>query len=178
MSTVRGVAIGVVRALDDQHRGQVQIEFPTEAGQQTVPVRDWARVATLMAGADRGSWFMPEVGDEVLVAFANDDAEDPYVIGALWSEPPGTVASPPKNTAFSQRRLKSKRGHTVTLDDGDGRKVELRSEGGHTVVLDDANDEVVVRSKAGHSVKLDTDGIELKVGGRRIAISASSIEFS
>jgi uncharacterized protein involved in type VI secretion and phage assembly len=177
MSTVRGVVLGVVSALDDQHRGQVQIEFPAEADEQTVPVRDWARVATLMAGPDRGAWFMPEVGDEVLVAFVNDDAEDPYVIGALWSEPPGTAASPPKDTAFSQRRLKSKRGHTVTLDDGDGPKVELRSQAGHTVVLDDKNDKLEVRSKAGHTVTLDANGIELKVGGRRITVSASAIEF-
>jgi uncharacterized protein involved in type VI secretion and phage assembly len=51
----------------------------------------WARVATMMAGRNRGTWFMPDVGDEVLVAFERGDVKEAYVIGALWnakSRPP------------------------------------------------------------------------------------------
>ena len=54
----------------------------------------WARQATLMAGNDRGTWFIPEVDDELLVVFEAGDPSRPYVIGALWNgrdAPPETM---------------------------------------------------------------------------------------
>jgi uncharacterized protein involved in type VI secretion and phage assembly len=177
MSLVRGVVIGRVKALDAAHRGQVQVEFPLETEDQCGIAYDWARVATLMAGADRGTWFMPEIGDEVLVAFANDDAVDPYVIGYLWSEPPGNAAQPPSGAAFGQRRIRSTRGHTLTFDDTDARTVEIRSSGGHTITLDDAAGKVEVHAANSNRITLDANGIELVVGGRRIAMTASTIEL-
>jgi uncharacterized protein involved in type VI secretion and phage assembly len=196
MSLVRGLVIGRVKALDDSHRGQVQIEFPIEVAESCGIAEDWARVVTLMAGADRGSWFMPEVHDEVLVGFANDDAEDPYVLGFVWSEPPGKAAKPPDGAKFGQRRLKSKRGHTLTFDDTDANLVELRTHAGHTILLDEANDKIVVQTagtphhsitldnsaitvedKQQHSIKFDSNGISLTVGPRRIVMSTSTIDF-
>jgi uncharacterized protein involved in type VI secretion and phage assembly len=194
MSSVRGLVLGRVKALDDSHRGQVQVMYETEADDQCGIAYDWARVATSMAGADRGEWFMPEVGDEVLIGFANEEAVDPYVLGYVWSEPPGTNATPPKGAAFEQRRLKSKRGHTFTFDDSDANLVELKTNGDHSVTLDDAQGTLVVKGSSGFTVTidgsklelkvdvktvtLDSNGIELKVGGRKIAITPSAIEFT
>ncbi|BCJ39852.1 hypothetical protein GCM10010168_27120 [Actinoplanes ianthinogenes] len=159
MGAVRGVVIGIVRSLDDQkHRGQVEVEFPAERGEQTVPVRDWARVATPFAGPGRGLWLMPEVGDEVLVACVGEDPADPYVIGALWSEPPGTVAAPPAGAKPGQRLIRSVTGHTVLLDD-DGDRVEVRHQGGARI-------------------SLDAGQVELVMGGRRIRMTGDAIEFS
>ena len=178
MSTVRGIALGRVKALDASHRGQVQVEFENEADDQCGITYDWARVVTSMAGADRGGWFMPEVGDEVVVGFADDEAVDPYVLGYVWSEPPGNAAKPPDDTAFTQRRFKSKRGHMLTFDDGDANLVELKSAGGNTVTLDDAHNTLVVRASSGYTVTVDQNGIELKAGGRKIVITPSTIELT
>lgn len=197
MSLVRGLVIGRVKALDDNHRGQVQVEFPIEAAESCGIAEDWARVVTMMAGADRGSWFMPEPNDEVLVGFANEDAEDPYVLGFVWSEPPGSAAKPPDGTKFGQRRLKSKKGHTFTFDDTDDNLVELKTNAGHTVLLDEKNDKIVIHTggtgdkhtitldasaitvedKQHHTIKLDSSGIALTVGPRRIVMSSSTIDF-
>ena len=121
---------------------------------------------------------MPEVGDEVVVGFADDEAVDPYILGYVWSEPPGTNAKPPSDTAFTQRRFKSKKGHTLTFDDGDANLIELKSAGGNVVTLDDANKKIVVEASSGYTVTLDQNGIELKVGGRKIAITPSTIELT
>jgi uncharacterized protein involved in type VI secretion and phage assembly len=167
-----------VKALDDSHRGQVQVEFEAEADDQCGITYDWARVVSPMAGNDRGEWLMPEVGDEVVVAFADDEAIDPYVLGYVWSEPPGTDAKPPDGAAFTQRRFKSKKGHTLTFDDGDANLIEVKSAGGNKVTLDDANKKIVVEASSGHTVTLDQNGIELKAGGRKVAITPSTIELT
>lgn len=177
MSMVRGLALGRVKALDDSHRGQVQVEFENEANEQRGITYDWARVVSPMAGNDRGEWLMPEVGDEVVVGFADDEAIDPYILGYVWSEPPGDV-KPPDGAAFTQRRFKSKKGHMLTFDDGDANLIELKSAGGNVVTLDDANSKLVVQSSQGYTVTLDQSGIELKVGGRKIAITPSTIELT
>ncbi len=179
MSLVRGLVIGRVKGLDDKHRGQVLVDFPIEVESGQGKAEDWARVVTMMAGDDRGSWFMPEEGDEVLVGFGNDDAEDPYVVGFVWSEPPGTAAKPPNGARFGQRRLQSKRGHTFTLDDTDANLVELRTKAGHTVLLDERNDKVVIHTGGSqqHTITLDASGIALTVGPRRIVMSDTAIDF-
>ena len=80
----------------------------------------WARLATLMGGANRGSWFIPEHGDEVLVAFEGGDPRRPYVLGGLWNgsdAPPETMDGAGNNY---KKVLKTRNGVKVTLDDTDG----------------------------------------------------------
>jgi phage baseplate assembly protein gpV len=64
MSMVQGVVVGLVTQV--RADGQVKVHFPWLDEEHET---DWVRIATLMAGKDRGSFFMPEVEDEVLVAF-------------------------------------------------------------------------------------------------------------
>jgi len=72
----------VVGIEDPDQLGRVQVSLPA-LGEGTQPV--WARIATLMAGSQRGAWFIPEVDDEVLVAFEGGDPRHPYMLGALWN---------------------------------------------------------------------------------------------
>ena len=78
-----------------------------------------------MAGAGRGSYFLPEVDDEVLVAFEHGDVRSPYVVGALWN---GKDAPPAKNSDGQNniRVIHSRSGHLVRLDDTNGdEKIEV-----------------------------------------------------
>jgi phage baseplate assembly protein gpV len=78
----------------------------------------WARVATLSAGPDRGTWFVPEVGDEVLVAFEAGDPHRPYVLGSLWNanaRPPETDPAR-KVVCEVSLALEDRNGNEVTLD--------------------------------------------------------------
>jgi phage baseplate assembly protein V len=133
MSKVAGVVTGVVTAVKDpDQQGRVQLSFPFLGGQNQ---STWAPVATLMAGGGRGSWFMPEVGDEVLVAFDHGDFDHPFVVGFLWNgqdQPPASDITP------SVRRLQTVSGHKVDFDDRDGsQKITIKTQGGHTIEMND-----------------------------------------
>ena len=83
MGKIQGVVTGrVVNVVDPDHQGRVQVSLPYLGGQNT---SYWAPVATMMSGKGRGSWFMPEVGDEVLIAFNQDDVAHPFIVGFLWN---------------------------------------------------------------------------------------------
>jgi len=116
-----GKIFGVVPAIvtnnkDEEGLARIKVKFPwlSESDESY-----WARIATLMAGAERGSFFLPEVDDEVLVAFENGDINKPYMIGMLWNgkdKPPDTN----ENGKNDLRFIKSRSGHKIILDDKDG----------------------------------------------------------
>lgn len=96
---------------------------------------DWVRIATPMGGKDRGVYFLPEVGDEVLIAFDRDDIRFPYVIGALWSR---TDKPPEKNENQKNdiRLIKSRKGHLLKFDDSDPGEILIQLADGKKVVID------------------------------------------
>ncbi|HET9532619.1 MAG TPA: phage baseplate assembly protein V, partial [Blastocatellia bacterium] len=109
---VEGVAIGLVtNNKDDQGLGRVKVKYPwREDSQESY----WARPAVLAAGNDRGTLWLPEIGDEVLLAFDKGDIQHPYVIGALWNgkdKPPEPNADGENNT----KKIRSRSGHQITL---------------------------------------------------------------
>jgi uncharacterized protein involved in type VI secretion and phage assembly len=177
---VLGVAAGIVtNNQDPDGLGRVKIKFPWLSDENE---SDWARVTTLMAGGQRGTFFLPEVGDEVLVAFEHGDINYPFVIGSLWNgndNPPETNSDGKNNI----RKIKSRSGHEIVFDDNDEQsteKLEIKTNGGHTVVLDDSSgqEQVGIQSKAGHKVVLnDASGqekIEIvdKAGSNKIVIDS------
>ena len=85
-----GTFYGVYTALvtdivDPDGQGRVRVKLPWSPDSEGSAYEAWARLATMMAGNDRGSWFIPDVEDEVLVAFEAGDPRRPYVVGALWN---------------------------------------------------------------------------------------------
>src|SRR5690242_883455 len=81
-----GVRIAIVTDNQDPNGyGNVKVRLPWLGDSDTNSYEVWARLATMMGGDNRGSWFVPEVGDEVLVAFDGGNPNRPYVIGALWN---------------------------------------------------------------------------------------------
>lgn len=148
----------VTSVQDPDNQGRVQIRLPFVEENDGATALAWARLATLMAGGDRGSWFIPEVDDEVLVAFTAGDPRRPVVIGALWNG----VDAPPESmdSANNVRSLTSRSGHKLTFDDTAGaEKLELRTQGGHTFTLDDAaGGTVTLTHSNGATVKIDAAG--------------------
>ncbi len=79
-------------------------------------------IATLFAGNNRGSWFIPDVDDEVLVSFEGGDVRRPFVLGGLWNgrdAPPESMDGGGRNF---KKVLRSRNGVKVTLDDQDGQE--------------------------------------------------------
>jgi uncharacterized protein involved in type VI secretion and phage assembly len=148
----------VVSVKDDAKQGRVQVELMTVPGGNET-FRVWARLATLMAGPGRGSFIVPEVGDEVLVAFQAGDVRHPFVVGALWNgldAPPTQMDAGGKNDL---RVLKTRSGHVLEFDDGSAPKITLTTPSGCKLVLDDAGGgKITLGHPSGSKIELDASG--------------------
>ena len=150
---------------------------------------NWARIVSFMAGKERGAFFLPEVEDEVLVAFENGEVNRPFIIGALWNgkdAPPDTNSDGKNNI----RVIKSRSGHILQFSDKkDEEKITLKTSKGHIFELDDKSGEekIQIIDKAGKnkiiistkdnkvSITSEMD-IELSAPKGKISMSAKNIE--
>lgn len=157
---VYGVAIGTVSDnKDPKQLGRVKLKLPWWSDDQE---SNWARVASFMGGAGRGAFFLPEVGDEVLVAFEHGDIHRPYVLGALWN----TEAKPPTDNADGKNNLriiKSRSGHQIRLDDTDkGTKIEIIDQtGGNSITINSEENVVSIRSAKDIRIQVRQGSIEV-----------------
>jgi len=165
---IAGVVVGVVtNTQDPAGLGRVKVKFPWLSESEE---SSWARVATPMAGKGRGFYFLPEVEDEVLLAFEHGDARFPYVLGALWNG----QDKPPENNENGEnniRSIKSRSGHVIRLNDTDGEeKIEIIDKSGkNTIVIDTAKNTInltsekdITLSASKGTIKLDAQKIEIK----------------
>jgi len=168
----------VVDVVDPDGQGRVRVRLPWSPDPESRDYEAWARLATMMAGADRGSWFVPDPEDEVLVAFEAGDPRRPYVVGALWNGqdvPPASMDGAGRNTT---KRLKSRNGLTVTLEDADGQeRLTLETPGGQTVELRDGPGEIELRDQNGNTVKLEPAGVTVNAAAK-VTVQASTVEVT
>lgn len=163
-----GVVVGMVtNNQDPDGMGRVKVKFPWLSDTEE---SFWARVASPMAGKERGFYFLPEVEDEVLVTFEHGDVRFPFVLGALWN---GQDKPPEKNDDGKNdaRTIKSRSGHVIRLNDKDGgEKIEIiDSSGNNKIVVDAANHTIEITSEKDitlsapkGTIKLDAQKIEIK----------------
>lgn len=173
MRHIPGVVIGIVVSLEDPDAlGRVKLTFPWMSDGE--PLSNWARIAAPMAGAERGVQFMPEIDDEVLVAFDQGDLRFPFVLGFLWNG----VDKPPE-TEPTRRVIKTVSGHTLTFDDTDGEeKVSIETAGGHRIALDDGGAELSISFNGEEpSITLQQGSVIIKEGSNSIEFSSGGIEI-
>lgn len=155
--------------------GRVKISLPWSPDTAGARYETWARLATFMAGNNRGSWFIPDVDDEVLIVFEGGDPRRPYVIGSLWNgkdSPPESMDGAGKNF---KKVLRSRNGVKMTMDDNDGREqFILETPGGQKVTLKDGPGAVEIVDSNGNSIKLETSGITITASAK-VTINASQV---
>ncbi len=156
-AAVHGLQVGIVTQLESDPEGEdrILVRFPVVDNQgQGI----WARVATLDAGENRGSFFRPEIGDEVIVGFINDNPNDAVVLGMMNSS-----AKPAPLTASDENHEKG----FITRSNirfifNDGKKsVSLETPGGKKMTLDDDAGVIHFEDEKGNKVVIDSDGITL-----------------
>jgi uncharacterized protein involved in type VI secretion and phage assembly len=156
---VKGVAVGIVREIDAAN-GAVRVDFPWLNPPQK---SNWAPIATLMSGAKRGAYFMPEVDDEVLVAFEHGDLEHPFVVGFLWNG-----ADAPPSVERRMRVIHSVNGHEIALYDAEesgGDKGFIRIKDAHGNSIELANGRLSITSVGSLQIKAPN----VVINGRLVA---------
>jgi uncharacterized protein involved in type VI secretion and phage assembly len=134
-TTIQGVALAEVTNNKDPRKwGRVKVKYPWR---ENSPESDWARVAALAGGKDRGTLWLPEVGDEVLVAFDKGDIDHPFVLGGLWNG----VDVPPETNDDGQndtKLIRTRSGHDIRFFDKPGQEsITIQTQGGHSLFMDD-----------------------------------------
>ncbi len=179
---VPGCQLAQVISLDDpQSLARVQVRLLALDGEGGADI--WARVALPFAGDNRGTFFIPEVGDEVLVSFVAGDPRFPIVLGGLWNgstPPPDTIDSGGRNL---RKVIRSKNGVKLTLDDTDGQEQFIvETPGGQKITLKDGPGAITIEDSNGNSVKLETAGItvtaaaKVTVNATQVSVSAGTVQ--
>lgn len=192
------VVVALVTDLNDpDNLGRVKVSYPWLGDRVS---SHWVRQAAPMAGPSRGFYFLPEVNDEVLIAFEHGELTRPYIIGVLWNgadKPVEENSKAVKDGKVVRRTLKTRIGHTILLDDTDNKgeinlttkgkhvltlndrdqNITAKSTSGHTVVLDDKNKNITAKTQSGNTILMDDRGRKIQVtdpNGNMITISTSS----
>jgi phage protein D/phage baseplate assembly protein gpV len=179
------VVAQVSDANDPTQQARVKLTFPWLSDTY---VSDWARTVQPGAGKNRGAMVLPEVGDEVLVAFEQGDIRRPYVLGGLYNgidTPPdgGPALIDGSSGAVNRRSMVSRLGHRIDLLDEDGRtegitlsstgdKLQLKMDHVDTTITVHSDGKVLIEGKGG--IMIDSASAKLELKGGEVSISATS----
>lgn len=162
---MRGVVTGLVTNLNDpDDLGRVKVKYAWLGEIES----DWVRIAAPMAGAQRGFYYLPEVNDEVLVAFEHGDVHHPYIVGMLWSstdKPPKPNSEATASGKVKERIFKSTSGHIVIFDDSSGaEKITIRDK--------TEKNEIIIDSAA-NSMTFNVEGDFTVVAKGKVSITST-----
>lgn len=173
-----GVALGIVTSNKDEgNQGRVKIKMPWLNEDES----DWIPVINFLGGKDHGSFFIPEVDDQVLVAFEQGDLNRPVVIGSFYSK----EVKPEVNTSNGEnniKRIKTKSGHEIIFDDKENQqKLTVSSSSGHKISLDDSSGspKISIEDKTGNNkIEFDSNQGSISISSQTsIKIKAPTIEI-
>lgn len=170
--SIKGLHIGLVSHLQDDPLGEnrIQVKIPTISTEEE---GIWARIATLDAGKERGTFFLPELSDEVIVGFINDDPRHAVILGMLHSsgKPAPLTASDDNNQKgiFSREKLK-------ILFDDEKKSISIETPGGRKIIMDDENGNISLEDKRGNKIILDDNGITIDSAGELSIKAAKDIK--
>ncbi len=177
--SINGILLATVTDNKDPNNlGRVKIMFESYSPNKDI---EWVRVSNIVAGKNRGSFFIPEIGDEVIVAFQQGYIDRPIVIGSLYSKE-DTPPEKTKNDNNCVKMLRTRSGHEIIFDDKEEKEsILIKSKSGHKIILDDVKDseKIVIEDKTGNNsivINSSQDSLVIK-SGKEIKINASEIEI-
>lgn len=183
-NSINGLQIGIVTDIADPEnlfRVKVRIPLLAENGEGI-----WARLATLNASKDMGSYFIPDIGDEVIVGCLGNSPDAPIILGSLYSNyhtPPFTITEDNFLKGFV-----TKEGTKIVLDD-EKKSVEISTQNGNKLTISDDLQGVTIEDENSNKINMDRNGITLesckdftvkatgniKIEGVQTAVEASAI---
>jgi Rhs element Vgr protein len=166
---VSGLQNGVVKQIDQDPDGAVRVEVQIPVVGMDVSI--WARLTMPYATNNAGICFYPEVGDEVILGFVNEDPTFPIILGCLYSAE--KKAPPyPADAQNSVKSIKTKNGVEVKFDD-QNKVLTLQTPGGNKLVLSDQDQGLTLTDQNNNSIKFSSSGIEI-TSASKVTVTAQS----
>jgi uncharacterized protein involved in type VI secretion and phage assembly len=145
-----GLVVGIVENnIDPEGLGRVQLSFPHLSD---INLSNWARVASPMAGSQKGVYFLPEMRQEVLVAFEQGDVNKPVIIGSLWN---GLARPPAVNLGLNEKKLiRMKSGAEILFDETPFKQsITLTDAKGSMIKMDSLTGDIIIEAKGNVVIK-------------------------
>lgn len=160
IGAVSGLKIGIVQKIDTDPEGQyrVQILIPIMQDKQDYV---WARLSTSYASGGAGTFFFPEINDEVLVGFLNEDPRYPVILGSFWSDKNKAPNEPDEPNTL--KSIVAKSGAKLQFDD-EKKIITIDTPGGNSAVLDDDAGSIVIKDSNGNQIEMSSSGITISSG--------------
>lgn len=172
-----GLRIGVVDGFVDDPDGELRVKVLL-SGMSVNSEALWARLAAPDAGNNRGYFFRPESGDEVVIGFFNQDPRQPVILGALY----GSKNTPPQDFAEItdnnlEKGIVTKSGTKILFTDNKKASLSLETASKNKIVLDDDNEIIKISDQHGNRITLGKDGIKLESAKDLQLIASGNVEI-
>ncbi|UOA09430.1 type VI secretion system tip protein VgrG [Methylobacter sp. S3L5C] len=170
---ISGLQMGIVTVLENDPDGEdrIKVKLPLIS---TEDEGIWARLATLDAGKERGTFFRPEIDDEVVVGFLNDDPRYPVVLGMCHSS--AKPAPEPAKDDNHRKGYVSREKIKLTFDD-EKKIIALETPGGNKITISDEDKGIVLEDQNGNKITLDDSGIKIESSKDLILKAAKDIKI-
>lgn len=158
LPAVQGLQIGIVIQLQDDPDGEdrILVKIPIVSKEESGV---WARIACLDAGSNRGSVFRPEIGDEVVLGFLNNDPRDAIVLGGLNSS---SKPSPIPGTDENHEKGYVSRSEMKLVFNDDKKSIQLETPAGKILSLDEDGGSIKLEDENGNRILMNEDGITIE----------------
>ena len=168
----------VVENKDEQKLGRIRVQFPWQEIQSKEMKTPWLRIAVPYAGASKGHQFIPEIGEEVMVGFEMDNAEKPYIIGALYNGGKGKpdeewAASKDDDGTNTVKAIRTRNGHTIEIHDkGNDGYIRIYDNKKENYILTFSTDEKLIKLESTGNIELYAKNDIIMHAGHDIDVQA------
>lgn len=168
----------VVENKDEQKLGRIRVQFPWQEIQSKEMKTPWLRIAVPYAGASKGHQFIPEIGEEVMVGFEMDNAEKPYIIGALYNGGKGKpdeewAASKDDDGTNTVKAIRTRNGHTIEIHDkGNDGYIRIYDNMKENYILTFSTDEKLIKLESTGNIELYAKNDIIMQAGHDIRVQA------
>lgn len=170
---VPGLQVGVVQKIHEDEYGQyrVQVSLPSL---QSETLTLWARLTSLYATANAGMFFYPEIGDEVIVGFLNQDPQSPIILGSVFNK----VNTPPEEPAEENffKRIVTREQLKISFDE-ENKAIILETPEANTIILNDTDGIIKIQDMNDNSLVMSSDGVTIESAGDIKVNAKGNIEF-
>ncbi|MEQ9354407.1 MAG: type VI secretion system tip protein VgrG [Coleofasciculus chthonoplastes F3-SA18-01] len=178
---INGLQIGVVDKYEDDPDKQFRVKVKVPSIETDGVI--WARLASLDAGNERGIFFRPEEGDEVILGFVNDDPRQAVILGAMHSEKNELPSGLEVNQENYRKGIVTKESLQIIFDDED-KFIEISTPNGNLLRLSDQDKGIYLEDENGNTITIDDKGFKIKsdqdiiIEGKTVTIKGSKVDVN